>query len=220
MRRAAAIAGLIVGLAALVLQFCLTIPAGVQSGRSVAGAIVFFFSFFTILTNLAVVAVYAADIFENPARLGFFSRPRVRAGVAVAIAAVCLVYIFLLAPLWRPEGLFRLADILLHYVTPVLFILWFLFFGTDGTTRWRDIPWWLAYPLLYVVYAMCRAPIAGEVPYPFLDLSKNGAGTVLASAFGILVLFVVLGALTVLADHAIAAAKNGGRRGGFHRDGQ
>jgi hypothetical protein len=219
-RKAAAIAGLVVGLAALILQFCLTIPAGVEAGRSLAGAIVFFFSFFTILTNMAVVAVYAADVFERPAQPGFFARSRVRAGVAVAIAAVCLVYIFVLAPLWRPEGLSRLADILLHYVTPILFILWWLLLVADGTTRWRDIPWWLAYPLLYVVYVMGRAPIAGEVPYPFLDLSNNSAAKVLESAFGILVLFVVLGASTVLADHVIAAAKNGRRRGGIHRDGQ
>lgn len=220
MRKPIAILGLVVGLGALALQFSLTIPPGMQAGRSLGGAVVFYFSFFTILTNIAVIAVYAAALAAGSAWLQFFVRPSVRAAVAVAIAVVCLVYNFVLAPLWQPQGLFKMADVLLHYVAPVLFVLWWLLFAADGTTRWRDIPYWLVYPLLYVIYAMLRAPLAGEVPYPFLDIAKNGIGSVLTSILGILVLFVVLGALTVLADHAIAAAKNSRHRGASRRNGQ
>ena len=93
---------------------------------------------------------------------------------------------------------------LLHYVTPILFVLWWLTAATDGTTRWRDVAWWMIYPLAYLAYALLRAPVAGEVPYPFLDVAKNGAAGVAIWAMAITGLFLVLSVLAVLADHGIA----------------
>ena len=107
-----------------------------------------------------------------------FAGPRMRAGVAVSITLVFIIYATVLAQLWQPQGLFLLCDVLLHYVTPVLFVLWWLVAGADGRTRWSDISWWMAYPIAYLAYALARAPIAGEVPYPFLDVAKNGAASV------------------------------------------
>ncbi|WP_246805159.1 Pr6Pr family membrane protein [Mesorhizobium mediterraneum] len=126
-----------------------------------------------------------------------------RAGVAVAITLVFIVYATLLAQLWQPQDLFLLCDSLLHYATPVLFVLWWLVAGADGSTRWRDISWWMIYPVAYLGYALVRVPISGEVPYPFLDVAKNGAASVAVSALGITGLFLVLCIIAVLADHGI-----------------
>jgi hypothetical protein len=93
-----------------------------------------------------------------------FAGKRMRAGVAVAITLVFIVYSTVLARLWAPEGLFLLCDILLHYVTPLIFVLWWLIAGTDGKTRWRDISWWMIYPIAYLACALIRSPFAGEVP--------------------------------------------------------
>ena len=60
MGRLLQIAGLAVGLFALILQFCITVPASMMVGRGLFGSIVFYFSFFTILTNIGVVLVYAS----------------------------------------------------------------------------------------------------------------------------------------------------------------
>lgn len=152
------IAGLVIGLAGLVLQFCITIPASMEAGRSLPGSIVFLFSFFTILTNIGAVLVHTSLLSSTGyAWLPAFAGPRVRAGVAVAIALVSIIYATVLAQLWQPQGLFLLCDVLLHYVTPVLFVLWWLIAGTDGTTRWRDISWWMVYPIAYLIYALARA---------------------------------------------------------------
>ncbi|WP_192178945.1 Pr6Pr family membrane protein [Mesorhizobium amorphae] len=200
-------AGLAIGLAGLVLQFCITIPASMEAGRSLLGSIVFLFSFFTILTNIGAVLVHTSLLSSSGyAWLPAFAGPRIRAGVAIAITLVFIVYATVLAQLWQPQGLFLLCDVLLHYVTPVLFVLWWLIAGADGTTRLSDISWWMVYPIAYLIYALARAPFAGEVPYPFLDVAKNGAASVAVSALAVTGLFLVLCIVAVLADHAVARA--------------
>ncbi|TPJ35424.1 Pr6Pr family membrane protein [Mesorhizobium sp. B2-8-3] len=197
-------AGLVVGLIALVLQFAITLPASMAAGRGLLGSIVFYFSFFTILTNIAAVMVHASLL--SPAGYAWFpafAGQRTRAGVAVAITLVFIVYATVLARLWQPQGLFLLCDVLLHYVTPFIFVAWWLTAGADGSTRWRDISWWMIYPLGYLAYALIRALFAGEVPYPFLDVAKNGGASVTVSALGVTALFIGLSVLAVLVDHGI-----------------
>lgn len=205
MARAVAIAGLCIGLAALVLQFAITFQASLSAGRSLAGSIVFYFSFFTILTNIGAVLAYSAFLTGRP---GWFGSARVRAGIAVAIAVVMIVYATILARLWQPAGLFLLCDVLLHYVTPALYLVWWLAWGADGSTRRRDIFLWLAYPLLYLAYVAIRAPIAGEVPYPFLNLETHGAAGVAKSSLLMLGLFVSISVVVLTADRLF-----GSRRG-------
>ncbi|MBZ9993332.1 Pr6Pr family membrane protein [Mesorhizobium sp. BH1-1-4] len=203
------IAGLVVGLIALVLQFSITIPASMEAGRGLLGSIVFYFSFFTILTNIAAVLVYTSLLSSSfYAWLPAFAGPRMRAGVAVSITLVFIVYATVLARLWQPQGLFLLCDVLLHYVTPVLFVLWWLISGADGKTRWSDISWWVVYPIAYLAYALARAPLAGEVPYPFLDIAKNGVGSVTVSALAITALFLVICVVAVFVDHGIGRLRS------------
>ncbi|RWG89821.1 Pr6Pr family membrane protein [Mesorhizobium sp.] len=197
-------AGLVAGLIGLVLQFAITIPASMSAGRGLLGSVVFYFSFFTILTNVAAVLVHASLLSPTGyAWFPAFAGRRVRAGVAAAITLVFIVYATVLARLWAPEGLFFLCDVLLHYVAPLIFVLWWLIAGADGRTRWRDISWWMTYPLAYLAYALIRAPFAGEVPYPFLDVAKNGAAGVAIASLTITALFLGLSVLAVLADHGI-----------------
>ncbi|AZO47368.1 MAG: hypothetical protein EOS54_12910 [Mesorhizobium sp.] len=198
-------AGLAVGLIGLVLQACITIPASMEAGRSFLGSVVFLFSFFTILTNIGAVLVHTSLLSPSGyAWFPAFAGSRLRAGVAAAIGLVFIVYATVLARLWQPQGLFLLCDILLHYVTPALFVLWWLVAGADGTARWRDISWWMVYPLAYLAYVLLRAPIAGEVPYPFLSVEKNGAASVAVSALATTGLFLLLCVIAVFADHWVA----------------
>ena len=99
------IAGLVIGLAGLVLQFCISIPASMEAGRSLLGSIVFLFSFFTILTNIGAVLVYTSLLSSTGyAWLPAFAGSRMRAGVAVSITLVFIVYATVLAQLWQPQG--------------------------------------------------------------------------------------------------------------------
>lgn len=189
------------GAAGLLLQFAISVPARIDAGHGLAGALVWFLSYFTILTNFGAVAVHAASLSHRDG--SFFCRSRVRAGMAVAMVVVMLIYATLLAPLWRPQGLFLFADTLLHYVTPVLFLLWWLGAGADGSSRWADIGYWLIYPLTYAVYALARGQLTGEVPYPFLNAAHNGWTDVAIAIALITLLFMALGTLAVAIDRFV-----------------
>ena len=62
----------------------------------------------------------------------------------------------------------------------------------------------MLYPVAYLAYALARAPLAGEVPYPFLDVAKDGAVSVAISALAITGLFLVLCIVAVLVDNGIS----------------
>ena len=79
--RLAAIAqfiGLVAGLFGLTVQFSISVPATVNMGWSVGGAIVWFFSYFTILSNILVAATLTAAALAPDSRGGrFLLRPPV-----------------------------------------------------------------------------------------------------------------------------------------------
>lgn len=86
MGRLLQITGLVIGLAGLVLQICITVPASMAAGRGFVGSLVFYFSFFTVLTNIGAVLVHASLLSSTGyAWFPAFAGPRMRAGVAVAI---------------------------------------------------------------------------------------------------------------------------------------
>lgn len=199
--RGLAATGLTVGIVGLGLQFAISVPLFVWGGHTIVSAVVRFFSYFTILTNVGAVIVYGAALFGR--QDGFFNRPGVRAAVAGSIVIVLAVYAAVLSSLWQPQGWLLFCDIVLHYVAPVLFAAWWLADGRDGTTQYGDVPYWLAYPATYLIYVMLRAPIAGEVPYPFLDVAKNGVASVAAAIAAIFALFVAVWIALVTLDRAL-----------------
>jgi hypothetical protein len=202
MGRSVALAGFLFGLAAVLLQFSLTMPASMAAGRSLAGSLAFFFTFFTILTNILVVLVYAGAAFGG--RLAWFAQPRLATGAAVAIAVVGIVYATVLARLWNPQGLHLVANVMLHYIAPPLFLVWWASFGRDGSSRLADVPKWLIYPLVYLGVVLARGAVVHEYPYPFLDPAPNGAASVAIACTAIFALFVVIAAVLVIADRSLA----------------
>ncbi len=197
--RLIALAGVLIGLAALALQFSLTIPASLAAGRNIVMSVVFYFSFFTILTNIALVLVYAASLSGGR----WFSRldtPLARASAAAAIALVSGFYHLFLAALWRPEGLFLVCDVALHYITPAIYLIWFVVYGRSGTLRLTNIPAMLAAPLLYLVYVMIRGALIGEYPYPVLDAGELGYLRVGINAVALFLTLTALSAMTIGID--------------------
>ena len=84
----------------LAVQLHLSLKLSLANGRSILGAIISFFSFFTILTN-SLIAVGATFSYAVPrSRAGsFFSRPEVQTATAIYIAVVGVVYSLVLREL-------------------------------------------------------------------------------------------------------------------------
>lgn len=205
MARVLNVIGLVVGLFALVAEFVLSMESLLAAGRSIPGAVVRYFSFFTILTNILVVMVHSAALIGRPR---FFTRATVRGGVTVSIIVVAVVYWTLLAGLERLAGLAAFNNFLLHAVAPVIMVAWWLYAGADGSLTRRKVAWWLLYPIAYLVYVFLRAPIAGEVPYPFLDINAEGLWQVLETSAGIAILFIAVGIILVAFDRGVGRLRD------------
>jgi hypothetical protein len=160
-----------------------------------------FLSFFTVLTNILVCVSVTCPLIAPlsvPGRL--FARPSVVAGIAVNIFFVALSYHFLLRNVWNPQGAQLLADVLLHYVIPLLYVLhWWLYFRA-GSLRWSHPALWAVYPAAYFIYALVRGVFVGSYPYGFIDVAAIGYRQAITNGFALLFGFIVLGLVFVGLD--------------------
>jgi hypothetical protein len=117
--------------------------------------------------------------------------------MAIYIAIVGITYSLLLRHLWNPKGPQRVCDILLHDLVPALYVAYWLLFVPKGALRWKDVFYWLPYPLIYFCYSLIRGAAVGWYPYPFIDASKLGYLQVLANAATLVCAFLAVSLLAV-----------------------
>lgn len=194
--------GVLIGVAALLLQFYITIPARLGNGDNIFGAVIFYFTFFTILTNFMLVLIYASDLWPSEG-LRWFRSPVTRGMMAAAIILVMVFYHFILAPTWNPQGLSLVADVALHYAAPFIYVAWWVLFQWHGKLKFAEIPVMLLPPTIYLVYAMIRGAIVGEYPYPVLEANRIGYGAVAINVIAVLVGLTLLCAIVVAVDRAL-----------------
>ena len=149
---------------AVITQFYLMMENRVAS---VPETIIRFFSFFTILTN-TLVAVYFTVLSLAKNQKGFWQQPGTLTAITVYILVVGLVYQLVLRQIWEPEGMQKVVDELLHSVNPVLVLIFWFIYEKKNNIRWSQLPYWLLYPLIYLVYILVRGHLSGFYPYPFV----------------------------------------------------
>jgi hypothetical protein len=194
-------AAALVAASGLLLQCYLSLARSVSEGQTVWQGLVMFFGYFTILTNLLVNLALAIPLVvprSKPAK--FLTEPFVVAGIAASILFVSLAYHVLLRGLWNPQGVHLLADDILHYVTPALFLLYWFAYMRGSVLNWHDPLVWGIYPTAYFIYVLLRGEIIGSYPYGFIDVTSIGYAKTLVNAIGLLVIFVILGLALVGVD--------------------
>ncbi len=203
LNRALTWAGLLLGLAGLVLQFTISIQSLLAAGRDLPGALGHFFSYYTILNNIALVLVYLSAV-TSARWLSLFRMPLTRGIMAANIALVGLYVFFVLRFLQSLEGAFLVADTVLHYIAPIVYVLWWTITQRHGFLRWAHLPMMLVPTLLYFVYAMARGLWVQEYPYPILNAVELGYGQVGINAIYMTVFLAVLALLVIAADMLLA----------------
>lgn len=180
-----------------------------QNGTgTVIEIIIRYFSFFTILTNLIVALCATVLLLKPKFKWGiFFSKPVNLTAITVYITIVGVVYNAILRFLWQPQGLQYITDELLHTVIPVLFILlWFLYVPKKGLQFKNAFPW-LLYPFIYIIYIAIRGEIAGEYPYPFIDVEQLGYSKVLINSAGLVIAFLGFSLLLIAVGKFLSRSK-------------
>ena len=181
------------GWLALGLQLWLTVSLVLAQGRGLGMGLVIYFGFFTVLTNLLAAAVLSA-ISAGPGCPGhtLARHPVTLTTTAAAISIVGLVYFFSLRHLWQPEGAQFVADAALHYVAPVLVVLFWLAVMPVRPLAWRHLPWLMVYPLVYLVYVFARGEWVGLYPYDFVNVLTIGYRAAMLNTLGLLAAYAAM----------------------------
>lgn len=188
----------LVAWAALLLQYWLMIQG--RPPGEIAGLTVRFFSYFTILSNLAAALALTLPLVRPN---GWWSRAAVRGGILVFITVVMVVYHLLLRATWDPRGLQKIVDYALHYVCPIAFLMDWALFVPKGRLKWRDAFVWLAFPAIYGVWTLVHGAFSGFYPYPFMDVGELGYLAVLRNMAFLVVGFLAPGLLLVAIDRLL-----------------
>ncbi|MBB3228765.1 hypothetical protein FHW69_003407 [Luteibacter sp. Sphag1AF] len=163
-----------------------------------------FASYFTIISNIIVALVCTfVTTGGNASFMAWWRRPRVMAATAVYILVTGLVYAALLQRLYHPQGPQLWADMALHKVVPVAYLLWWAFLTPHGALRWRDAFAWLVLPAVYLGWTLAHGALSGFYPYPFINVAQLGYPHALLNALGVGVLFYTLGLMLVLVDRLL-----------------
>ncbi len=147
-----------------------------------------FFSYFTILSNLFVAITTGIHLFK-----GLKLPQWIRSAVFIYISITGIVYHVALRPVWNPKGIMLLADILLHYVTPLAYLVYWIF-GVEvkGILHYSFFYKVLYFPLGYLFYTIIKGLFSGHYPYPFLELNKIGVLRFTINSIVITLLIVML----------------------------
>jgi hypothetical protein len=177
----------------LIAQYTLMVQSGEFGG--LGGTTLTYLGYFTILTNILAALAVTAPFFSSRSKLrAFFERQAVRAVIALYILVVMVVYWALLAKIHHTEGLGILTNWSLHLIIPVLYILDWLIFSPKGQIRFKDLPYWIVFPVAYGMFNILRGAITGFYPYPFLSISDLGFGTVFVNMLGFTSIYLMGGA--------------------------
>jgi hypothetical protein len=188
---------------AVVLQLYIMIDNTPGNGLTPWGAVDRFMAFFTIWTNILVaVCLTMILVFPSSGAGKFFSRPSTQTAITLYILVVGIAYNILLRGLIQLGGRDSLVNELLHVVVPVLFIVYWIFFVTKGTLKWRNLFPWMIYPAVYLTYALLRGHGSGFYPYPFLNVAKFGYHQVAINSAGLMLVFIVAGLLLIALDRS------------------
>jgi hypothetical protein len=151
---------------ALALQFELILRRVGAQKLPTIDAVVVFVMFFTTQINILAAAVTSCAA----AGLTWLAkRDGLRAAVAVYLLTGLAVFGLVLQHYYHHRGLQLTADVLLHYVTPVLYAAFWLLAVPKNGLRWRDPAIWLIYPSIYIWTALLFGTWYGFFPYPIID---------------------------------------------------
>ncbi len=155
------------------------------------------FTYYTIQSNVFMFLLcFRSLIFGYSSKLYNI----IRVGSTLIITITGSVYHLLLAPIHHPTGLDALANILLHYLVPILSVVSWLFLVKKNKLSWKTPFIWLIYPVVYFIGTMLRGYYSNVYPYWFINPTRqrpDGIGSYPALLLVVLMLsmvYMILGA--------------------------
>lgn len=147
-----------------------------------------FFSFFTVLSNMFASVMLLASALAVHRGIHSKRLNRFRGAAALFMVLTGVVFAVLLSGLdARVLTAVPWDNTVLHYIMPIVMLIDWIVDPPRPTLTMRDALWWLMIPVAYVGYSLIRGPIVNWYPYPFLDPSNGGYGSILLACAAIAV---------------------------------
>ena len=151
--------------------------ADANSGRLDPGAglgvrLVRFFSYFTVESNLLVLAV-SARLAMRPERDSRWWRV-LRLDALLGIVITGVVFDLVLAKIVHLTGLAHVVNVCFHYISPWMMLAGWLLFGPRPRISSATVGWAFVWPLLWIGYTFVHGAATGWYPYPFLNPENLG----------------------------------------------
>ncbi len=133
------------------------------------------FKAFTMQTNLIVTIWFTlAIIWHNkPESLDKIMGP-LKGAFTMYITITFVVFAILLSPFYQPTGFAAFSNLVLHYITPIAFIIDWVLTETKVRYKWNYLLYWIIYPLCYIIFAVIHGTITSNYLYYFLDINALG----------------------------------------------
>jgi len=156
------------------------------------------FKSFTYQTNLIITIWLTLAVlwYNKPETLKKITGP-LKGAFTLYITITFLFFAVLLAPVYQPTGFAAISNLVLHYITPIAFIVDWILTETKLRYKWSYMVYWIIYPICYLVFSFIHGTFTGNYLYFFLDISELG---ILGYALFVSVLItvgVVLGCLYI-----------------------
>ena len=157
------------------------------------------FKSFTMQTNLFVtVWLTLAIIWHNkPETLKKISG-LLKGAFTVYITITLIFFAILLAPFYQPTGWAAFSNLVLHYITPIAFIIDWILTETKLRYKWKYLLFWVfTYPVCYQAFVIIHGTFTGNYIYYFFDVNALGISGVAIFVSIIFTTGIVLGSLYI-----------------------
>ena len=169
-----------------------------------------FFVYYTNLSNLIAFGLMLYVTLLNyqslKGRNVDFKFLMIRFMITIMILVTVIIYNTLLGNLFDP-GYWRVRNVIMHLVGPILVVLDYLLFTKKGTVSWYAIGYSLIIPYTYVIVTLWIGLFTKSYPYFFLDVNEFGYLGVLRWVFILTLGFLVLSSGLVLYNKNIEEYK-------------
>ena len=156
----------------LAIKFCEAATTADPQFPSMFGRVANELCYFTIQSNIIVVAVCIALAWRPERWRRVAEVPRLVGLVCITVTGI--VYYALLAGDEHFVGIAKFGDVLAHAVSPTLFVGTWLVLGPRGVLRRHHAVQMLVFPVSWIALTLVRGAIIHVYPYDFVDVAANG----------------------------------------------
>lgn len=153
---------------------------------------------FTMQTNLMVSVWWTLAIIWHykPEKLKIISG-LLKGAFTLYITVTFVIFALLLSIFYQPTGYAAFMNLIVHYITPIAFIIDWLLTEKDIKYKWKYLLYFLSYPLCYLAFSQIYGTFTGNYLYYFLDPNALGVSAFILYILFLVIFFIAVGSLYI-----------------------